>query len=258
MTPYRLASRILVLALPITLANSAFAGDDAADKKTIDAILQEIELVPSLYARSDGPVKFKALPKFSAKKMAEYSTAANQPVNKERERYQANRAKYAKEFPLRVAIFDAADEMEKTKKLDIRMVLFRPITPMKKAVILQEQAAQGMAIFKLEQILAALKETEKQRNKEKSKRWQANYDFALTRLEADLIFPNLGEGDDGWRLTFQPRILATEAKAKDYTKANKKHLEKIQADYADTPWAHVAARDSQRSPGMEWAPKKKK
>ena len=60
---YRVASRLLVLAISAAFATSAFAGDDAADQKTIDRIRQGLDLTPSLYATSEAPVKFKALPK---------------------------------------------------------------------------------------------------------------------------------------------------------------------------------------------------
>jgi hypothetical protein len=49
----------------------------------------------------------------------------------------------------------------------------------------------------------------------------------------------------------------TETKAKDLVKARAKLLQKIQEDYADTPWAYFAEREGKRDLGMEWAAKKK-
>jgi hypothetical protein len=125
-----------------------------------------------------------------------------------------------------------------------------------------------MAIFKLDQIYERMLDLAKQRDKEKSNRWQANFDFALSRLEGNIIFlmehdyalgqiradalPDLKKEDDGWRLTFKPKITVSEKKAKDLVKTLKNRQDKIKTDHADTPWAHFADGESQRSLGMEW------
>lgn len=272
MLAHRLFPWFLALAFAVTVVSSGRAGDAEIDKKTRECIDQEMGLVPSLYAKYQAPAKLKALPKFLAKALADYSIDSEQTVDKERELYKSDRQKYAKSLPLRAAIFDAAEAVELAKKLEIRMVIFRPITPMKKTLFKKEQESQGMVIFKLEQAYAHMQEAAKQREKE-SKRWQANYDFALARVESNLIFliehdyalgriradalPDLGEGDDGWRLTFVSKITVSERKAKDLAKTVKNRWEKIQKDNPDTPWAYFAQRENERLIGMEWAARKK-
>jgi hypothetical protein len=256
----------MAAAVLAVLGPACWAGDAEADKQTIDGIIQEIELVPTFYAKYPASLKAKPMQKVEAKKLADY--APDQPLQKERDLQQADREKYAKEFPLRAAIFAAAEEMDKAKELQIRMVVFRGVTEVSKAIYMQHQEAHGVALFKLEKMYERMLELDKQRDKEKSKRWRANFDFALTRLETDLIFlmehnfalgriradalPELKPGEDGWRITFKPKINVSEKKAKDLVKLVKKRQDSIKAGHEGTPWAHVAEHESQRSLGMEW------
>jgi hypothetical protein len=265
-------SWFLALAIVAAFVSPGRAGDAEIDKKSRERIDQEMALVPSLYAKYQARAKLKALPKFLAKTLADYSIDSEQTVDKERELYKSDRQKYAKRLPLRAAIFDAAEALELAKKLEIRMVIFRPITPMKKTLFMKEQESQGMVIFKLEQVYAHMQEAAKQRKKE-TKRWQANFDFALARMESNLIFlmehdyalgriradalPDLGEGDDGWRLTLVSKITISEKKTKDLAKAMKNRWERIQTDNPETPWAYFAQGEGERLIGMEWTAKKK-
>ena len=154
----------------------------SAEKKTIERILQDIDLVPLLYAKGEKPVRAESVPKFSAKKLAEYRVGNELAVADERKRHQANREKYAQDFPLRAAIFDAADAVDKIAAQEFRRNIPRILTPNIKTAIKRDQDLLGLATFQLEQILAEMSEAAEHRDKEKSKRWQANFDFARARL----------------------------------------------------------------------------
>lgn len=252
---------------------AVLAQDDAADEKAVERIVQEINLVPSLHARHQGQPNLKGMPKFSRKKLAAYGSDDPQTADKERRHWQTDRDKYEKDHPLRAAIFAAMAEMEDVQKLELRVVLLGgKITPKIKAAMLQEQAPIGIAIFKLEQILLHMREMEERRAREASKRWLLNFDFAVTRLEANLIFlyeynftlgairadklPELRPGDAGWRITSHPNLHITEAKAKQYAINRAKRLRAFRAEYADTPGAFFADIEAGRLLGMEWTPAK--
>jgi hypothetical protein len=249
-----------------------FAQDDVADDKAIQRIREEIELVPSLHARHQGAANLKGMPKFSAKKLAGYG-ADDAPADKERKRRAADKDKYAEDHPLRAVIFEAVEGMEEVQKLELRVALLGgAITPKIKAAMLEEQAPIGMSMFRLEQILGRMRKAEEQRGQEKSKRWLLNYDFARSRLEANLIFlyeynftlgtirkdnlPDLRPGDAGWRITYHPNLHIPEPKAKRYAEDRAKRLSGFRAEHADTPWAFFADLEGGRLLGMEWSPAK--
>ena len=273
MSAYRVTSWLLLLPVLFALPTTAYAGDDSADKKTIERILQDIDLVPLMYAKGEKPMRAESLPKFSAIKLAEYRVGKELAVAEERKRYQANREKYAQDFPLRAAIFDAADAIDKIAAQEVRRNLPRTLTPKDKIAVKRDQDILGLATFQLEQALVQMSEAGEQRDKEKSKRWQANFDFARARLAGNFVFlveynfllgqiradnlPALAPGDDGWTPSRLPKIVVPEAKAKNFAKGYGKLLQTIQKNYADTPWAYFAERDSQRALGMQWMPKKK-
>ena len=235
----------------------SFGQGDDADKKAFKRILPDMELVPSLYARGEEPMPLKALPKFSATKLFGYPIVKKETVEAERGFWKASKEIYAKQNPLRAAIFEAMDESEKLKELEIGMTIPRPLTPKDKAVFLKKQEPIGVAIFKLETVLKEMQQAASKREQESSNRWKANFDLAQTRVLGNLIYlyeysfavgqiradnlPELGTEHDGWRIAFLPKINITEPKAKAYAK------ERAQAAEEDagrarvgTPWAYFA------------------
>jgi hypothetical protein len=127
-------------------------------------------------------------------------------------------------------------------------------------------------MFHLESALAAVKAAGEEREKETSKRWQANFDYAQARLQSRLIYlfeynytlgqirldnlPELAPGQSGWRVGISgAKITVTEGKAKTYAKDTKKLWDRIQRDYPETPWALLAQRESMIALGLAWRPK---
>ena len=259
------AIRWTVLLAAVVSCTSAVRGGDVADKKLVEAMAQEIDLVPGLYVKFQEGGKAKDLPTFSAKRLAPYALDKDQTVDKERARWKANKEKYAKDFPLRAAVFEAADA---APNVTLTMAIQGPLNAKAKAAVLDRQAPIGMAIFKLEQPLAQLKEADEHRAKETSKRWLANFDFARLRVESNIAFlmeynyalgqiradqlPNLGPGESGWKLVLRPKLSVTEAKAKDLYKQRSKLIKKIQDDYFSAPWDYFAERESKYQLGLEW------
>jgi hypothetical protein len=302
---------LLVLGLQVLVARAD--AQDSANKKTLKRIMQGIELIPSLYAPDEVAGKVNTFPKFSAKRLAEYGVDKKGSVDLERERWQANREQYAKGYPLRAAIFEAAIVMKSLQGLkapltlqaaELPKVLFqngRVIYPLdfeywpiggtpyllsmnfrtkaskEKAealvALLEKQAPASEAIFKLEKVLQQMRAAAAERDNEKSKRWQADFDFALARVEANFIFlyeynhtmgqirvdalPDLGPGEVGWKISFQPQITVTEQKPRNGARERQRLLRRLQEIHAETPWAYFAERESRRDLGMTWTAKKK-
>lgn len=249
-------------------ASWALAQDAAADKKAIKRILEEIELVPSLYAKDEAPERFKTLPKFSARALAGYALDKSEGADRQRALWQQDAAKYAGEFPLRAAVFAAAEQAARVRKVHFSLTLPGPLTPQSKVEWFASQTHPGEAIFKLEEVLQAMKEAAQQRERETSKRWQANFDFALGRLQTDLVYlyeynyaltyiradrlPDLGPTDEGWQISFVVRAGVPEPKVKHYAKECRNLWKKIEIEHPGTPWAHGAEHENRRPLGMHW------
>jgi hypothetical protein len=265
----------VAIVLGALLCPDAPAGAGDADPKIVTQLVREIEQLSSLYAKNEKPVAIAALPKFAAKSLDRLKVNDVPPLESARGNWKANPEKYAKTVPLRGAYFTAADSIEQARRL-IVPALFIPrdaLGPKAKVGFLQKQAPLGVSIFKMEQALAALQDAEEKRDKEKSVLWRARFDWARAVNEADVLFlfeynftlgqvradnlPDLKAEHDGWKIAYQAKIGVTEKKAKDLAKQLKKRWTQIQEDYADTPFAYFAERESRRDQGMTWVAKKK-
>lgn len=265
---------VCVIALGLSVAPRALAQADDADKKTVQRLLPEMNLVPSLYGRD--AFKVNALPKFSAKKLLEYPYKKKDSVESERAAWQENKEKYAKTNVLRAAIFEAMESYDGMKTFQFAMTLpAGEQAPKDRADILSKQEPVGKMTFELEmQLLPKLKAAAKERDKEKNRRWQADFDLVYTRVLGNIIYVSeynyalgqvragklseLGKNDDGWQIVIKdakPHV--TEAAVKQYAKERGELLKKIQEEHAGTPWAYFAQRDADRPLGMEWAAKRK-
>ena len=102
-----------------------------------------------------------------------------------------------------------------------------------------------------------------------SKRWQANYDFMLARLQAQIAylyeyqsmlgqmrkeFPRRDpEVHGGWRLASQTELTG-DAKGKRLAKNSRKLLDQMVKEHAGTPWEVLAKREKLTALGLEWKP----
>ena len=256
----------------LVLSQPTAAGGEAAGYAQVDAILAELLLLKPVRASRTGDInllKARNLPAFSAKKLDGYKQDGS--VADLQKRYKADKEAYAKEFPLRAAIFEAIAALDDSNSITTREVLPGPIDPKTKARYLQEQAGPGISILKLEDALIELKAAAVGRaDKETSRRWQANFDYTQARLQSRLVYlceysymigqiradnlPDLGPGHNGWRLGTTKKIAVTEAKAKAYAKDTIKLWKRIQDEYPQTPWSMLAQRESMISLGLQWRP----
>jgi hypothetical protein len=104
-----------------------------------------------------------------------------------------------------------------------------------------------------------------------SKRWKANYDFILARIELEYAYlfeyqsmlgsmrkefpPRDAALHGGWKLASQPNLQG-DSKGKKFAKEAKKLLDKIAKDNAGTPWEVLAKREKLTNLGLEWQPAK--
>jgi hypothetical protein len=133
------------------------------------------------------------------------------------------------------------------------------------------QRAPARRLQVLEEILADLEKASEERGKEKSPRWQAQFDLFRARMltqyahiyEYNAVIgmvrkdalPDLDEknGDKGWRLVNQDTMVSG-AEAKESARSASKLYAKIIHDHPDTPWAILARREKAQPLGLTWLP----
>ncbi len=98
------------------------------------------------------------------------------------------------------------------------------------------------------------------------KRWQANYDFTLARLQAQIAYlfeyqsmlgsirkeyPPREPGQSGWKLASQKKLIG-DTNGKRHAKKSGETYEKMLTDYAGTPWEILAKREKLTALGLDW------
>ena len=115
-----------------------------------------------------------------------------------------------------------------------------------------------------------MKKAGEDRKKEKSKRWQANYDYVLARLQARIAYINehnylLGQMrkdlpprdpkiHQGWKLASQEKLQQTGSDGRRLAADSRKLLEKLAKEHPGTPWEILAKRERLTTLGLRWQP----
>ncbi|HWY85126.1 MAG TPA: caspase family protein [Gemmataceae bacterium] len=249
----------------LVLKASAPAGAKIAGQATIKSILGEINRLPPVRV-SQKQVQAASLPGFSAKVLEDYQADyKNWPELVEM-------AKDKEKYPLRAAVLEAIRVLQASEKITLRETLTNPgggvITPQIKSQFAATQKEPGIMIFHMETALADLKAAGELRAKEPSKRWLANYDYALARLMSRLVYiyeynnilaqvradslPPLEPIHHGWRVGSQKKVQINEPKVKDLVKNISKTWKRIAEENPGTPWAVLAARENMTALGLVW------
>lgn len=183
--------------------------------------------------------------------------------------------KFEKEFPLRVATVEALIEMrklvEEKSKDDLPEEIRAPITDQFKARITNNfqrliTTRQGI----LEEQKEKLETVAKKREMEKSKRWQANYDYAMaqTKIRLAYIFEynlalgkvkleQLPERDEkvhrGWKLSSSEKMMSPK-EIRDMAEEGKTLLTEMMKAHPNTPWAVLGKSQRFMTIGLSWQP----
>jgi hypothetical protein len=231
------------LTMPMT------GGEKAAPIEQVRAILKDIEVPPLKLTRDDMLLRAESMPPFAAKKLDEYKEDGNLT-------------------PFREAVLNARKALQnqlKGKRLQEEWQMMGDENRHKAFVKEYQEREVARTMRELEEALADLREAGKTgRKEEKSKRWQANYDYILARLEAQVAYlyeydSALGDmrkdlpekGPNGWRLASQKKLqgdLAGQRLAGESSKL----FEKIAKDHAGTPWEVLAKRARLTNLGLTW------
>jgi hypothetical protein len=262
----RRRARVMALAIVFTLAARAngVPTPQRGAQEEVAAILAEMQL-PALQtiAADLNPRKLLEDHALTLADLKEYVNAGPTfaDIRQEPE-------KYAKEFPVRVAVVEAVAEV---RKLGMNLPdSFRdPVTDQTKKNLTdkyQRTLAEMQGI--LDELDDKMTEVAKKRNQEKSKRWLAHFDtiqaqiqlrqvwcqeynLALGHVKTDKLAPLDGLKQNGWRLIAREKMLAP-VQVRTLAADAKKRLVKIAQDYPKTPWALLADKQKDMFLGLEW------
>ena len=231
----------------------------------IEALLDEIALPAMKPAKaSDTRVRFDRVFPFLAETMKDYDDKVSIDAIKK------NKDKY----PLRAAVIDAAEVIRGLNASGTEMVLPDRIsesdrTDAQKTNFARLQRGPARILQRLETVMEALQKAGDERKEEKSKRWQAHFDYVSAQVKARYVYiheytsavglirkdnlPDLDKkkGHIGWKLAATERLLST-AEVKDMAKDANKLYAKLIKEHPKTPWEILAKRERLMALGLQW------
>jgi hypothetical protein len=220
-----------------------------ANAELVQAILRDTDA--KMTREGSLPLRVESLPPFAAARLADYADDGART-------------------PFREEILKAASLLQKhqqTFKEDFRG---NGNDATIKKLIMERQQKPARAFAELMDELDRLKEVAEARKQEKSKRWLANYDYVLAKLEARLAYvyeynymlgqirkdalpPRDPAKHSGWRLAAQERMQSG-SDAKKLANDSKKLLTKLIEEHKGTPWEILAKRQALTTLGLKWEP----
>jgi len=225
-----------------------------ADPALVQLMLNEInELPPVRGSRAKNDMLKPAnFPAFPANVLDPYQADATSPE-------------------LKKAVLDAVQALKDSARVPIDEKFVGANNAAVKKLVFGKQGAPGRAVLVLEEALDELKKAgEDFMDKEKSKRWKANYEYTLARLESRLVFlmeynyvlaqirsdslPPLEGGFAGYVLGSKEKVTIPEGKVKDWVKEVRRTWDKLAKDHPNTPYAILAQRERMTVLGLEWRP----
>jgi hypothetical protein len=175
-----------------------------------------------------------------------------------------------KEFPLRVAVIQAVEAIDKAK-LGLREEFKGPSSDdVKKDLTDTQREGPAKLLLFLSEALEKLDAVAGERDKEKSKRWQAHYDYVTAQVKARMVYvseynlllakvkkeelpPLDPKLHNGYRLASQEKIQSPK-EIKDLASESRKLLTKIIKENPGTPWELLAKRERFTALGLAWQP----
>jgi hypothetical protein len=243
-------------------ASSLGARGDTAAKQDVRAILREIELPPFRVVQgATAPFPLETLLFFSAKDLEAYRADYSS----------LEELKDPAKSPVRAATLEAIGAIRKAvEETELQLNFMRATGEAVKKEVLEDQRKPARIRGELTEALDKLVAAGAKRSAEKSKRWQAHYDFVHAQLLARIAFLdeyNLMRGKirkdelpelnpkvhSGWKLASREKLTSGKD-VRDMVAESKKLLAKVAKDHARTPWEVLAKRERLTALGLEWQP----
>ncbi len=246
---------------------------NAKSRVLVKAVLDEIGTPAVKVSRYDNGLSFDLLPVFADAALEKFAPTNPPEDSKLRPAIMRARAVlWAVAADNKIPTGSIASEVQKIKAdLGVNLSVLKDgyrapakEKDFKDGVLKDErQVAKIMGqLFEVEDELLSVKgEKEKE-----SMRWQANYDFILARVQAQIAYlfeyqsmlgamrkeyPPREEGQGGWKLASRTE-LSGDTNGKKRARASHKTLDEMITAYAGTPWEVLAKREKLTALGLEW------
>ena len=253
---------------PVLASVPVSTGDVAKIRRTIEGVLDEIGVPPVKPGRDDTGLKFELLPPFSEKALEKYAP------DKQTNRSCARAVAQARAVLWAVNVYNApaaiADDVSKVKGAlrGVNLAVLKDgyrYNQMENTLKTRSTTTSARSPRYSASSTRSTRSSSMRRRTatRKPRRWQANFDFMVARVEAQIAFiyeyqsmlglmrkelpPRDAKVHNGWRLAAQPR-LAGDAKGKKMAQNSVKTLEKLIKDHAGTPWEVLAKRREAHRP----------
>jgi hypothetical protein len=251
------------------------------NKKMIEAVLDQIG-TPPIKVTHESPLRYDALPSFSPTTLKKYEDDPSDPNSPLPQAVKNARAMLWAIYPGRAPKSLTAEvsgiRQNIHEQLNILKDGYRAPAGGKnetgfKNRVEEDERRVALLVRAVEDALNELHDPKvvEARENEKSKRWQANYDFMLARVELEYAYlfeyqsmlgsmrkefpPRDPQLHGGWKLASQSRLQGDSTGRKAAKEAQKK-LKEIIKKNAGTPWEVLAKREMLTNLGLEWQPAK--
>jgi hypothetical protein len=244
-----------------------------ANMQIIRSVLEEIGVPPVKVSKNDNTLKFEMLPPFAPKAMEKF---AGGPAEDSKVKAAIMKARAVLWATASEAARDPAGIAGDIKKMrqDLKVTLnvmrdgYRaPANEnMFKTAVMEDQKQVAKIMLALKEALEEMEAAADDRDKE-SKRWQANYDFTLARLQSQIAYlyeyesmlgqmrkelpPRDPAVHTGWKLAARTELNG-DSNGKRIFKDSRKLLDKMIKSYAGTPWEVLAKREKLTAIGLKW------
>jgi hypothetical protein len=246
----------------------------AAEKQAeLMELVADIAVPPIKPSVHDAAIDFSILPPFDGKRLEAYFVAPGGETDLRKTVRKTQILLYAvsgSQAPhrLKKAVEDATHTLKGNLTILREGYRARKTDDELKKQILRDERAVAPILGRLTEAHEDLLGVADKRDAE-PKRWQANYDFMLARLEAQIAYvweyqsmlgqmrretPALDrELHGGWKLA-ATTTLSGDSTGKKMASSSRKILDKIIKQDAGTPWEILAKRDKLTALGLEWKP----
>jgi hypothetical protein len=252
------------------------ARPEVANLNFLKEVLAEVSVPPVRGGAASTPLNFKALPPLSEAALAKYMDAGDPGAKVRTAVHKARLVLWAVSTSAVPRDLEGeVAQLRKEVKVDLSIMQERYAAPaagraenLFKERVYDDGRKMARIVLTLKETLREYEKAAKERDKA-TPRWQANYDFVKTALQAQMAYleeyqsllgqirkelpPLNRELYNGWRLASQTTMQG-DAAGKKLAKASRKTLTKMSKGLAGTPWGVLAKREKLTALGLDWQP----
>jgi hypothetical protein len=259
----------------------AGAPDDVAiNKMLIESVLDQVG-TPPVKVTHEMALRYDALPPFSVEALQKFQGDKPNPDSPLRKAVKNARAVLWAIYPGGNEPRDLGGEVNRLRqKIRVQLNVLKEgyrapagggnAENQFKARVENDERAVALIMRAIDDALEDLQSKEVMEAREtESKRWKANYDFILARIQLEYAYlfeyqsmlgsirkefpPRDASLHGGWKLASQP-TLQGDSKGKKFARDAQKLLDKIAKDNAGSPYEVLAKREKLTHLGLEWVP----